>query len=712
MTSEAAMQAAEGGPGPTIRFGAAYYHEYQPYDRLKTDIDLMHEAHLNVIRVGESVWSTWEPTDGTFELDWLEPILDRARDRGIAAVLGTPTYAIPAWMARKYPEIMAQRRTGRPIPYGHRQNVDYSHPAFRFHAERVVRRIVARYAPHPAVIGYQVDNEPGAELFHNRGSFEGFRQYLETVFGDVDEVNRRWGLTYWSHRLSGWEDLWTPDGNTNPGYALAWRRYQAAVTADFIAWQRDIVREQARPDQFVTTCLAYGRPGVRTSSVVDSLDVAAINPYYPMQSAFGFPERDDTVPGPSFRRERGVWWPSFEADLAWGMKGGSFLVTETVAGSIGESHYNYPAYDGQWRQAAWLLVARGARMIEYWHWHTLHYGQEMYWGGILGHSLEPGRCYAEIARIGAELVTADEALRGLVPDADVTLLRSEESRWALEFNPPLAEEGSDDADPRSYDRIFASFYRGCFATGRQVAVLDVDHLAGTPEDLVARSPVLVVPALYVAGDDLLDRLRAYAAAGGHLVVGFRSGYVDGDVQARHEVMPARLTDAVGAHYLEFTNLARPVPLAGAAGGLELGADAAATAWADGLVLDGATALATYVDRHLERWPAVTTHAFGAGRVTYVGSLLNPAASRALAQWLVPEPRNAPWRERPASVGVTSARNAAGDRLHFVFNWSHDEVTMAAPGPLTDLVDGTPLVGGDALSLGPWDVRVLVERASP
>src|SRR3954454_3872467 len=112
-----------------VLFGAAYYYEYGSPDRLEVDLDLMRDAHVSVIRVGESVWSTWEPEDGRFELDWLGPVLDGAHRRGISVVLGTPTYAMPPWLVRKYPEITGERGTGRPIPYGHRQDADYSSPA-------------------------------------------------------------------------------------------------------------------------------------------------------------------------------------------------------------------------------------------------------------------------------------------------------------------------------------------------------------------------------------------------------------------------------------------------------------------------------------------------------------------------------------------------------------------------------------------------------
>ena len=125
-----------------VRFGAAYYYEYAgPGDdprpeTLERDLDLMQAAGFSVIRVGESVWSTWEPDEGRFELDWLEPVLDGAHARGIDVVLGTPTYALPMWLVRRYPEVAGELRTGEPMGWGARQEADFTHPAFRFHAER------------------------------------------------------------------------------------------------------------------------------------------------------------------------------------------------------------------------------------------------------------------------------------------------------------------------------------------------------------------------------------------------------------------------------------------------------------------------------------------------------------------------------------------------------------------------------------------------
>jgi beta-galactosidase len=696
------------GLAPRVLYGVAYYAEYQPYDRLERDLDLMAQAGLSVIRVGESVWSTWEPEDGRFELDWLEPVLDGAQSRGIAVVLGTPTYAIPPWLARKYPEITAERRTGARIPYGHRQDADYSHAAFRWHADRITRHVVGRYAAHPAVIGYQVDNEPGMELFHNRAAFHGFVDALRERYGDVATLNERWGLVYWSHRLARWDELWPPDGNTVPSYDLAWRRHQSELTTRFIAEQADIVRELARPDQFVTTCMALGRPAFDPADLNRALDIAAVNPYYPMQDALTMPE-----PPPAASRSRlewselsGAWAIHLLADMTRGARDAPFLVTETNALAIGGSHSNYPAYDGQWRQAAWALVARGARMVEYWHWHSIHFGHETYWLGVLNHDGEPGRCYAEVARIGGELARAGTAVVDLVPDADVALLYSRPSRWALEFHPPLADAGGVAPDRNSYERIFTRFYEGLFGAGLQADVVYAQQWGGDPERLVARWPVLVAPALYVADDALLAALDAYAQAGGHLVLSFRGAYATEEARPRPEVMPGPLRAAVGASYGEYTNLAADVPVRGGSG-FEPPPGASATAWADALEPEGADTLVHYEHPHLGRWAAVTTQTRGRGRVTYVGTLPDRALAVALARWL--RPTEDTWAARPKTVTVTGARNREGERLRFVSNWSWEPVRFPVPATMKDLLSEQSVPKGAELELTAWDVRVLVEQ---
>ncbi|MDQ3459523.1 MAG: beta-galactosidase trimerization domain-containing protein, partial [Deinococcota bacterium] len=344
-----------------------------------------------------------------------------------------------------------------------------------------------------------------------------------------------------------------------------------------------------------------------------------------------------------------------------------------------------------------------------WHWHSLHYGHEIYSHGILNHDLEPNRCYHELSRIGHELKRHDELLTDLQPESDVAFLYSQDSKYALEAQPCLLVPNRAEVEPdrRSYQRIFNAFYQGFFDVHARAAIIH------PPQDFEAFR-ILIAPALYIADDALLERLLHYAEGGGHLLLSFRSGYADEYARARWQRAPGLLRAAVGASYNEYSNLVSPLGLNTGedefADALQMPPEARAEAWADGLELEGATPLAYYDHPHLGRFPEVTTQALGKGRITYVGTLPNPGLSKALAGWVLKQAGIRPLVQNlPESVRVTTALAKSGKRLWFFHNWSMSPRTIPAlSAGGVELFSGAPLEVGDELSLAPWDVKVVVE----
>lgn len=691
-------------------FGVAYYPEYHLADRHVEDLDLMVAADINVIRVGESVWSTWEPRNGEFDTEWLAPVLDAAHERGISVIIGTPTYAVPPWLQTAYPEIAVERKTGQRAPWGARQEIDYSHPAFRFHAERVIRTIMQRYAQHPAVIGYQVDNEPGLELIHNHGTYTEFVRRLKRQFVTPENLNKQWGLTYWSHRIDDWSELWRPDGNSFPQYDLAWRRYQADVTNEFIDWQALIVGEYRRPEQFVTTCLQYPRPGLDDAKLGQVLDVISGNPYYGMQDHLN---REHELRQPNTWTTTGVAGLFRQADRIYSSRQSRYLVTETNAQAIGDSYTNYPPYPGQLKQCAYSFISRGAALIEYWHWHTLPYGAETYWGGVLPHSLKPGRVYDEVAETGAELAKLGSRLDGFEPDADVLILWSVPSRFAMQYMAPFsAPDGGPDVE--SYEKIVDAFHRGVIDSGRQARIMHVNQAAALgAAELVRKFPVLIAAGLYITTDADIELLKDYVALGGHLILGPRTGYADDEARVRVAVAPGRLRDEAGLWYEEFSNLDEPLTVESVdASTFTVDAGAAGSLWSDGLKPDGATILATYAHPRFGAFPAITTHTSGAGRTTTVGTVPNPQLAVSLVRWAVPDVTATPLSsEKPDAVTISSGSMPDGTRAYFIFNWSWDEHEVVLSLDATEPAAASQHASGATLKLPAWGCRVLLSATS-
>jgi beta-galactosidase len=412
----------------TILYGVAYYPEYMPTDRLDTDVDLMQKAGITVVRVGESTWSSWEPRDGEFQFEWIQRVLDRLHKAGIKVILGTPTYSIPTWLFKEHPEIAVLHATtiphlsdpydpaypnaGRPGLYGIRQNYDFLNPYFREHAERVIRQIISHFKDHPAVIGYQIDNETFPTGVPTQYSNAAFLERLKSKFKTPDAMNKAWGLVYWGQLVDRWEDLPPRDGILNPGYKLEWENFQHDIITDYLAWQSKIVNEYKRPDQFITQDFSGGvHTNLNQWAIAKNLDIVAENPYFATQERFN---------------GRTIW---MSGDLGRSLKNTNYLVTETNAQTIGwDSRTQYPQYPGQLRQVVYTHLAAGANMVEYWHWHSLHYGQETYWKGVLSHDLQPNRTYAEVTRVAGELKKIGPEL--------VNLKRTTKSEFSSALTPP------------------------------------------------------------------------------------------------------------------------------------------------------------------------------------------------------------------------------------------------------------------------------------
>ncbi|MGF3056417.1 beta-galactosidase [Microbacterium sp. YY-01] len=707
---------------PAVLLGTAYYPEYRTNANVDRELSLMREAGIGVIRVAESQWSDWEPREGEFRFEPLAELLDAAYRHGLRVIVGTPTYAIPPWLQVKHPELAAHRADGTAIPWGARQEVDFTSPVFRTHAEPVIREMLTRLGQHPAVIGVQVDNEPGLLLMHNPTIVDEFRRRLRDRYGDTETLNREWGLSYWSHRITDWSQLWTPGGNTTPAYDLAWREFQADLTAEFIGWQAEIARQILPADRFVTTCIAYNRPAQDDHTLGKHLDIPSGNAYYLPQDHLSPTQQPGEALHWYATTLSGMWQL---ADRMRATHEGPFLVTETGGGPIGGSHMELPPYPGQLRQAAWAFIARGARMVSYWQWQTLHSGAEVAWGGILPHSDKPGRIYAEVSRIGRDLAAAGNTIAELVPDADVGIVWSYESRWVHAFQPPFAR--GDDPDRQSYERIVDATYRAALDAGAQVDFVSAHNL-NDADELLRRWPVLLVPALTGVPDAALEVLADYVQAGGTVLMTVATAQHDELARGRTEGPLGPLAQAAGVEFEESSTLSTPLEVVS-----DVASDAVSTVptaptadttaahfverRVDLVRPQGAQVLARFTHPFFAEWPALTRHQYGAGTAWLLPgfasrTLFRDAVAAAMDEAGV-QPRRVVAQHPDATTHLTthSAVNADGRRVWFVHNWSWNTVSVPLERAVVDAIDGEERDAGDTLELQAWDVRVLMERDS-
>ena len=660
-----------------VLYGVAYYNEYMPYERLEKDVQLMQDADISVVRLGESTWSLFEPEEGRFEFGWMDRIIDRMDKAGIKVILGTPTYSIPAWMAKKHPELLVERTDGTKAGYGIRQNFDITNPTYLFYSERIIRKMLEHYTKHPAIIGYQVDNETHDYGTANYDYFRGFVDYIKKKYKTTDTLNKLWGLNYWGMTLNDWDEFPTRSGATNPSYKLEWDKYVVKVVADFITWQAAIIGEYKRSDQFITHDFMPWLSSVDQLSAIQKLDMPSLNIYHGTQN---------NVTGED------VMWAD---DFYRSVKKSNFLISETNAQATGwDSKGQYPPFDGQGRLFVYSHIASGANMVEYWHWHSNHYGQETYWKGVLGHDLEPNRFYREVSQTAHELKKIGSKLVNLRIENKIAILYSRDSEFGLSYMP--FKEGN------AYMEVLRQMHRAAFRQN-----LSVDFVFAENADFKGYK-LLLVPPLYVADDELLNKITDFVKDGGHVIMSVKSGFCDENSVVRHVMAPGPLRAAAGFYYQEFSNM-KSLQLPGDP--FKVGGEQnKAKDWVEFIIPETAKPIAKYDDPFFGKYPAVVENKFGKGSFTYEGTLVtDEIQSKILLNKAMEIGLTDQVKQLTYPLVMRYGTNDQGKTIRYYFNYSGTDNSCSYNYDKgIDLLTGKTMQKEDRISLGPWGLLVVEE----
>lgn len=666
-----------------LRYGVAYYDEYMPYDRLAEDIAMMQAAGINTVRIAESTWSTLEPQSGVFDFRSIDRVLAAMHAAGIAVIIGTPTYAVPTWLVKAYPDVLATTPAGL-NQYGPRQNMDITHPAYLYHAERVIRRLLAHVSHHPAVIGYQADNE--TKHYHTCGAGVQlqFVKYMRERFQTLENLNHRLGLDYWSNRINSWEDFPPVTATINGSLKSEFARFQRLLVTRFLAWQVDLIRAYKRPDQFITQNFdfewrgySYGiQPDVDHFAAAVAFDIAGVDIYHPSQKDLTGIEI------------------AFGGDVARSLKRTNYLVLETQA----QAFPNWTPYPGQLRLQAFSHVASGASMVAYWHFHSIHNSYETYWKGLLSHDLGSNPAYEEARTIGYDFQRLGARIGHLQICNNVAILVSNEALTAL--------EAFHDAMKIRYNDIVRAMYDALY---RQNISCDFVH-PDSPD--LESYRLLVVPSLYAAPDALLDRLNAYVHNGGYIVYGLRSGFADETVKVRPVIQPGRISEACGVTYSQFVyadrvSLRLQQPATDGLAGEEA-FDPSLQGFMELLTPGSAQVLAWYEHPWWGQYAAITQNTHGYGQAFYIGCQPGPAvyeqvlarAARAAGVW-------GPDQQLRFPLITRKGRNQAGQLIRYYFNYADQPAAclpLEAAG--TELLSGQPVAASQPLHLDPWGLRIV------
>ena len=674
-----------------LLYGAAYYDEYMPYDRLGKDVEMMKKAGINTVRIAESTWSTCEPQPGVFDFSHVERVMDAMEEAGINVIIGTPTYAVPTWMVKAHPDVLAETVRGRGI-YGARQIMDITHPVYLFYAERVIRELMKRTAHRKCVIGFQLDNETKYYGTAGKNVQEQFVKYIREKFhDDLDALNYEFGLDYWSNRINAWEDFPDVRGTINGSLGAEFEKFQRTLVDKFLGWQADIVNEYRREDQFVTHNLdfewrgySYGiQPYVNHLHASQCLTIAGTDIYHPTQ---------DDLTGVEI---------AFGGDLIRSLKQDNYLVIETEA----QGFPGWTPYKGQLRLQAYSHLASGANSVMYWHWHSIHNACETHWKGILSHDFQENATYREACIIGNEFARLGKHLVNLKKKNEVAVLVSNEALTALNWFRIQEQAPGADAKSIYYNDVMRWMYDTLYHMN-----IECDFIWPESENL-DQYKAIIVPALYAAPDELLIRLNQYVENGGTLIASFKTAFANENVKVSHEVQPHILSNCFGVHYDQFT-FPKNVGLTGEVipekPDQKGNAHPAANVFMELLVSEGAEVLASYEHYNWKDYAAITRNHYGKGQAVYIGCMTDEETLKSVYKAVLPE-AGVEIPEYHYPIIVRKGLNDLGKTVCYFLNYSGMELEMPYDYKNgIELLENTAVENGTALQMPAWGVKIVEE----
>ncbi len=388
-----------------MKTGVCYYPEHWPEERWATDAAHMRRLGLKVVRIGEFAWSRLEDSRGNLTFDWLRRAMDTLHAEGLQVVLGTPTATPPRWMLDKYPNMLSVDEHGRIRDFGSRRHYCFSFKPYIHECQRIVKLLAEQLHDHPALIGWQTDNEYGCHstsISYSKHALEAFRAWCAKRYGSIDALNEAWGNVFWSMEYDHFNQIGLPVGTvteSSPAHRLAYWRFSSDQIVAFNKAQVDVLREHS-PGKDILHNFMGNFVEFDHHAVSADLDIATWDNY-----PLGFLTRDNSDPADQerFFRTGHPDGSSFHHDLYRGCCKGRWWVMEQQPGPVNWVPFNPSPVDGMVRLWGWEAFGHGAEVMSYFRWRQAPFAQEQTHTGLLLPNAEEDTAAGEVAQLNAEL---------------------------------------------------------------------------------------------------------------------------------------------------------------------------------------------------------------------------------------------------------------------------------------------------------------------
>ena len=661
----------------------ADYNPEQWLDRpdiLARDIELMKEAHCNVVSMGMFSWSMLEPEEGNYQFEWLESVINNLYNNGIYTFLSTPSGARPHWLAKKYPEVLRVEKNRVRNLFGLRHNHCYTSPAYREKVAQINGELAKRFANHPGVLLWHLSNEYGGEC-HCPLCQEAFRNWLKQKYQTLDALNDAWWTTFWSHRYTSWDQIESPAPHGEMmlhGLNLDWYRFVSHQTLDFVKWEKDSVKSY-NPELPVTINMMYYFYGINYFDTKDLIDIVSWDSY-PVWHKAGTTDLEigcDTA---------------MMHDIMRSIKNEPFLLMESTPSMTNWQNVAKLKKPGMHMLSSMQAVAHGSNSVQYFQWRKSRGASEKFHGAVVDHyGKSDTRVFREVSELG-------QRLEGLTPltktcnQAQVAILFDWENRWAID----------DMQGPRNigmhYKETVQQHYKAFWKMGIPTDFVDMSCD-------ISKYKVLVAPMMYLLRNGFEQKIKAFVEAGGTLITTYWSGIVNETDLCYLEGTPHGLMDVVGLRSEEIDGLFD---------GETNSASATTSSWltqsesytcselCDLIIPSTAKTLMTYNEDFYTNQPALTVNSFGQGQAYYIATkfedkFYDDFYAQVLEELGIKRPLDT---ALPEGIIIT-------DREGYLFiqNFNREAVIIPALPTSCHLIDGDKDIHLD-FTLNPFEVLIV------
>ena len=672
------------GQQERIWYGGDYNPDQWPEEVWDDDVRLMKKAGVNLVSVGIFSWAKIETSEGVYDFDWLDRIIDKLGEAGIAVDLASATASPPMWLTQAHPEVLWKDYRGDVCQPGARQHWRPTSPVFREYALKLCRAMAEHYKGNPYVVAWHVSNEYGC---HNRFDYSedaehAFQQWCEERYGTIDAVNDAWGTAFWAQRMNDFSEIVPPrfigDGNfMNPGKLLDFKRFSSDALKAFYIAERDTLAE-ITPDLPLTTNFMVSASGsvLDYDDWGDEVDFVSNDHYF--------------IPGEAHLDEL-----AFSASLVDGIaRKDPWFMMEHSTSAVNWREINYRKEPGQLVRDSLAHVAMGADAVCYFQWRQSKAGAEKFHSAMVPHAGEDSAVFRDVCELGADLnKLSDEGILGSrLAKSRVAVVFDYESEWATEHTATPTQHVHHVDEPLAWFRALAD----------QGVTADVVPVRGAWDDY----EMVVLPSVYLLSEETTRRVRDYVVGGGRLVVTYYTGISDEKDHVWLGGYPGSIRDVVGVRVEEFMPMGDD--FTGVPDRLELSNGAVAHDIADviGSVDESATVLETFKDdpwTGMDGAPAIVAHTFGEGRSVYVGARLGRDGIALSLPEILDSLGMAEAGGNDGRVLHVEREGADGSRFVFSFNRTHETVRVPVEGEV--VVSSFADVDGETASIKPNGVIV-------